>query len=429
MTLSSVQEEHGFNMEMLGTARTIAEATAAGPDQSLASEGEIDRVTLRNFVKGIKTASRANIVPFVLIALCSLSLDNPWPLVALVIASAAVIALMGRVAGQIGKALARGNAARPVRLYELLSVVSGGLWAAKMQPIAVTLGSSLESMFVCVLIVASAIITCIVCADQRRFLYAFLVGFEVVLCSICIWNFGTLGPVPLIATLSLIPVGLTLAHVVRAQNRLIVRTQLENKILADQLCVALQKAEYVANRDSLTGLLNRRAFEKAAEEMKKLGGPKSQLAIVLVDLDHFKAINDTYGHPMGDEVLKSTANLIQSVTGPRSLIGRGDGAVARWGGEEFILLMSNCPMDHAVETAEIIRKTLLSDRAPHWDDNMSVSGSFGIVNWDDGVSLHAAISMADQSMYSAKIGGRNRCCVYHEDGCVPVVQDETEAAL
>lgn len=417
-------------MEMLGTAKTIAEATVAGPGAELASESEIDRATLRNFVKGIKTASRANIVPFALIGLCSFSLASPWALISLVFLSAAVIGIMSLVAGRIGQALARGDASVPVRQYELLSVVSGGLWAAKMQPVAATLGSSIESMFVCVLIVASAIITCIVCADQRRFLYAFLAGFEAVLVSICIWNFSVLGAVPLIATLSLVPVGLILAHVVRAQNRLIVRTQLENKILADQLCVALQKAEYVANRDSLTGLLNRRAFEKAADEMKALGGKTAKLAIILVDLDHFKAINDTYGHPMGDEVLKSTANLIQSVTGPRSLIGRGDGAVARWGGEEFILMMSNCSMDHAIETAELIRTKLLSERAPHWAQEMSVSGSFGIVSWDHGVSLHTAIGMADKAMYSAKISGRNRSCVYHEEGCVPVEQanQETETA-
>lgn len=414
-------------MEMLGTARTIAEATVAGPGAELASESEIDRAALRNFVKGIKTASRANIVPFALIALCSFSLASPWALISLVILSAAVIGIMGRVASRIGRALARGDASVPIRQYEILSVVSGGLWAAKMQPVATTLGSSIESMFVCVLIVASAIITCIVCADQRRFLYAFLVGFEAVLVSICIWNFSVLGAMPLIATVSLVPVGLTLAQVVRAQNRLIVRTQLENKMLADQLCVALQKAEYVANRDSLTGLLNRRAFEKAADEMKALGGKKAKLAIILVDLDHFKAINDTYGHPMGDEVLKSTANLIQNVTGPRSLIGRGDGAVARWGGEEFILMMSNCSMDHAIETAELIRTRLLAERAPHWAQEMSVSGSFGIVSWDHGVSLHTAISMADQAMYSAKISGRNRCCVYHEAGCVSVEQANQEA--
>lgn len=416
-------------MEMLGTARTIAEATASGIGQSLAEESEIDRVTLRNFVKGIKTASLANIVPFVLIGLCSLSLANPWPLISLVLVSAAVIALMARVAARIGKGVARGDAASPIRHYEILSAISGGLWGAKMQPIATTLGTSIESMFVCVLIVVSAVITCVVCADHKRFLYSFLAGFEAVLLSVCLWNLNVLGPVPLIATLSLIPVGLTLAHVVRTQHRLIVRTQLENKILADQLCVALQKAEYVANRDSLTGLLNRRAFEKAAEEMKALGGAKATLAIILVDLDHFKAINDTYGHPMGDEVLKSTANLIQSVTGPRSLIGRGDGAVARWGGEEFILLISNCPMTQAIGTAEAIRKTLHTERAPHWDEEMSVSGSFGIVSWDEGVSLHAAIGMADKAMYSAKISGRNRCCVYREEGCLPVALEDAAVMI
>jgi diguanylate cyclase (GGDEF)-like protein len=129
---------------------------------------------------------------------------------------------------------------------------------------------------------------------------------------------------------------------------------------------------------------------------------------------------------MGDEVLKSTAALIQEVTGPRSLIGRGDGAVARWGGEEFILLLSNCSLEHATETAEVIRARLHRERPSYWPRDMSVSGSFGIAGWSEDVGLHQAISMADQAMYSAKVGGRNRSCVFHEDGCLPVMQQEPE---
>lgn len=414
-------------MEMFGTAKSLEAAIAAATPVSMSvSERDIDRVTLQNFLKGIKTASFANVVPFSLVGLCGLSLDNWQPLALIVLMASAVLVAMWLTAGKIERDLETGDASRTIWLYQALSVVSGGLWGAMMAPVAHTLGTNIESMFVCVVIVASAMITCVVCADQRRFALPFLVGFELVLVPVSLWHSDVIGLIPMIATLALVPVTLTLTQVVRTQTRLIVRTQLENKMLADQLGIALKKAEYVANRDSLTGLLNRRAFEAAAEEMRLIGGNGAKLAIILVDLDHFKSINDSYGHPMGDEVLKSTATLIQEITGPMSLIGRGDGAVARWGGEEFILLLSNCSLDHAVETAELIRARLHRERPSYWPVDMSVSGSFGIADWSEDIGLHQAISMADQAMYSAKVGGPNRSCIFHEDGCLPVTQKKPE---
>lgn len=414
-------------MEMFGTAKSLEAAIAAATPVSMSvSERDIDRVTLQNFLKGIKTASFANVVPFSLVGLCGLSLDNWQPLALIVLLASAVLVAMWLTAGKIERDLETGDASRTIWLYQVLSVVSGGLWGAMMAPVAHTLGTNIESMFVCVVIVASAMITCVVCADQRRFALPFLLGFELVLVPVSLWHSDVIGLIPMIATLALVPVALTLTQVVRTQTRLIVRTQLENKMLADQLGIALKKAEYVANRDSLTGLLNRRAFEAAAEEVRLIGGNGAKLAIILVDLDHFKSINDSYGHPMGDEVLKSTATLIQEITGPMSLIGRGDGAVARWGGEEFILLLSNCSLDHAVETAELIRARLHRERPSYWPVDMSVSGSFGIADWSEDIGLHQAISMADQAMYSAKVGGRNRSCIFHEDGCLPVTQKKPE---
>ncbi len=414
-------------MEMFGTAKSLEAAIAAAtPVPVSVSEGDIDRVTLQNFLKGIKTASLSNLVPFFLIGLCGLSIDNWQPLALIVLLAAAVLCTMWITAGKIQRDLETGDASRATRLYQVLSVVSGGLWGAMMAPVAHTLGTNIESMFVCIVIIASAMITCVVCADQRRFALPFLAGLELVLVPVSLWHSDVIGLIPTIATIALVPVALTLTNVVRTQTRLIVRTQLENELLADQLGIALKKAEFVANRDSLTGLLNRRAFEAAAEEMRLIGGNDARLSIILVDLDHFKSINDSYGHPMGDEVLKSTATLIQEVTGPRSLIGRGDGAVARWGGEEFILLLSNCSLNHATETAELIRARLHRERPSYWPLDMAVSGSFGIADWSEGIGLHQAISMADQAMYSAKVGGRNRSCVFHEDGCLPVMHQEPE---
>ncbi len=93
-------------------------------------------------------------------------------------------------------------------------------------------------------------------------------------------------------------------------------------------------------------------------------------------------------------------------------MGRGDGAIARWGGEEFILLLRNCSLDRASEVAEKLRFGLLALRNPEWPEGLVVTGSFGVAPWTPETPLHTAIAMADEAMYSAKNAGRNRVCLH-----------------
>lgn len=157
--------------------------------------------------------------------------------------------------------------------------------------------------------------------------------------------------------------------------------------------------------DTLTGLFNRREFAKLAD-MVLLGARRdhSHTAAIMVDLDFFKCVNDTYGHPAGDEVIKFMANALRSGV-------RGTDIIARMGGEEFIVLLPKTSVEDAADVAEKIRH--LVQRTPIAIDakpEIQITASFGVTGFVAGQesSLDALYAAADLALYAAKSGGRNR---------------------
>jgi diguanylate cyclase (GGDEF)-like protein len=164
--------------------------------------------------------------------------------------------------------------------------------------------------------------------------------------------------------------------------------------------------------DFLTGLPNRRGFEEGARNILSLGrrhGTATSLA--LLDVDFFKKINDTHGHAVGDEVLKSVAETC------RKACREGD-VVARYGGEEFAVLMPYCDAGGARGRAETIRKALEAALVPLEDGrSVQVTASLGVaeVGPEEG-GLDLAFTRADEALYRAKAKGRNRVCGFGEVG-------------
>jgi len=164
----------------------------------------------------------------------------------------------------------------------------------------------------------------------------------------------------------------------------------------------LQRAERDARLDSLTQLFNRRGFYEQAEASCRVALRHLRpLSLVLLDLDHFKSINDHYGHAIGDIVLKETSRVLTQS------IRRGD-IVARWGGEEFILVLPETDMDAAAEFAERIRLAIATLVIPQVDVHLQVNASFGVGQLVPGQDLDALIGAVDKALYSAKVAGRNR---------------------
>jgi diguanylate cyclase (GGDEF)-like protein/PAS domain S-box-containing protein len=164
-----------------------------------------------------------------------------------------------------------------------------------------------------------------------------------------------------------------------------------------------------AMRDPLTGVFNRRFMMETLErEMARATRDGHPLSLVMMDIDHFKKVNDTYGHMAGDEVLKVLAKFLELET-------RKSDIVSRYGGEEFVVLMPKISGVDAQQRAESWRVELQTSQIAYDDHLISITVSMGIAVKEDGIlSCDNLLSHADQALYSAKQAGRNTIVVWQE---------------
>ncbi len=183
-----------------------------------------------------------------------------------------------------------------------------------------------------------------------------------------------------------------------------------------------QIQEYLseARTDGLTGLNNRRAFDKKLDEMfvqLRRGG--RSFCVMLVDIDHFKHINDRHGHPAGDAVLKQVSRLLADQLENAYI-------VARFGGEEFAALLPT-PMEVAADRVDKVRKLLARQPIRLENQAITVTVSAGLAEPRDEVLIGPIVRRADEALYAAKGRGRNR--VYYHDGRQPVLVGAPEVAV
>jgi two-component system cell cycle response regulator len=182
--------------------------------------------------------------------------------------------------------------------------------------------------------------------------------------------------------------------------------------IAEELIARLRAADRVvsmqrelhrhATTEFLTGVLSRRAFFANAQELcaRANGGA---LSAVMIDVDHFKRINDTYGHGEGDDALRALARELQ----------RHDSTLGRLGGEEFAMLLEGKPLATAVETADQLRQAVEELKMGSGSQTISLTCSFGVSQWEPGDSIDRLLKRADMALYKAKMSGRN--CVVSAD--------------
>lgn len=184
---------------------------------------------------------------------------------------------------------------------------------------------------------------------------------------------------------------------------LLVKTIARELGAALRMTTLVEESRFMATIDALTGLVNRRAFvDWAARELRRAQRYQDPLSLILLDVDHFKHINDRHGHPAGDLVLASVG---------RQLAGkvRTCDVVARWGGEEFVLALPSTGLSGALEVAERARRELeQSTIVTQAGVTVPVTASFGVAELQLGESIDTLIDRADRAMYEAKSSGRNR---------------------
>ena len=205
------------------------------------------------------------------------------------------------------------------------------------------------------------------------------------------WLFGAA-----IALVLLLGLASVATHGYRKERRLELSLAERNQ----QLEQAVRRVSQLAIRDSLTGLLNRRAMMASIDKERARARRHEQIALLaLGDIDHFKNLNDHYGHQVGDEVLRGVADLLQASLRPEDLL-------CRWGGEEFLCLLIVNDERQGLEAVERLRQTLADTPLETSAGELSVTMSFGLARLSE--SFKPSLQAADRALYQAKDGGRNQ---------------------
>lgn len=191
------------------------------------------------------------------------------------------------------------------------------------------------------------------------------------------------------------------------EQRVLSRTNDLNAAMA-QLSQANERLQMLSTTDGLTQIGNRAYFDAAAvTEMRRAERQKGSISIILLDIDHFKRINDTFGHPAGDACLRALADMLR----PR--IDRAGDILARYGGEEFIIVLTGVDLHGALAVAEELRKATDRLRVQFDGKPLRFTASFGVASAvpQAPLSVENLVAAADRALYAAKHGGRN--CVRH----------------
>lgn len=178
-----------------------------------------------------------------------------------------------------------------------------------------------------------------------------------------------------------------------------------------RLVILIEESQRLATTDGLTGLFNRRAFiEQMTNECARADRTEGTAALLVLDLDHFKSINDTFGHASGDAVLAGVAKALRGQL-------RAYDIVARWGGEEFVIALPSVTETIGAEVAERLRAAISNLRIMNSTGTpMPLSVSIGCAQLRRSETLDSLVDRADRAMYAAKVGGRNRVvCASNDD--------------
>ena len=193
-------------------------------------------------------------------------------------------------------------------------------------------------------------------------------------------------------------------------NKQLIQTKIHLENLTRELEEKNKKLDNLANIDGLTGSYNHRFFQNVLEqECKRAARNNSTLALLLVDIDHFKKVNDTYGHQVGDFILAQFCKTLQNNI-------RQYDVLARYGGEEFVIILPETSVADALIVGEKLRAIIESTVFDDNREKYQVTASFGLAGsapaTDDNFSKNVLISEADQALYEAKEKGRNRVVGY-----------------
>ncbi len=347
------------------------------------------------------------LLPLSVMAICAPAIPNMWLMWSLIAAQLVATLCNAWLAGRVGKALQTDGPTEPaIRQWLVMEAVAGMIWGTMFAPLGVTLMHGIAPSTISVSLIVTITSGALVSATVPRLPHALLGGFTATSVPTILYFYSGFGPIVVIAILALLPGLLWMVTVLKTQADRNIRTEMEVGYLSRQLQESLERADYLARHDSLTGLLNRRDFAERAEQIRRQTGDRPTSAIV-IDLDRFKSINDQFGHDIGDQVLVACAEMFRAQIAEYEGSFFSHGLAARWGGEEFVLLLFGCTQERAGQSAECIRLATQQLKCANWPESLSISCSIGVNEWRSNEPLSQALIRADHAMYQAKNSGRN----------------------
>ncbi|MEP7299413.1 MAG: GGDEF domain-containing protein, partial [Burkholderiales bacterium] len=376
---------------------------------------------LQRYLEMSARTSRLTLVAFA-VYLFGFAYQAPlWPRVAAVSALAAVMMLRNIFAQRLQRGM---DAANPMShpLHDALVVATAIVWSVTpyllqhqvgeaalyglmygaLIPVTVTSIGYIAALPACILTVVCGTVPLVLFMLLQQALVPAVMALATVMCVSTLLARAASGHRTLVRAL-----------VAERENALLVQElthyrralETENATLDS----SLRDAARAADRDMLTGLFNRRHVHALAQPLAELVcSGREDVTLCMVDVDHFKQVNDSFGHPVGDEVLRAVGTLL----GAR--LREGD-CLARVGGEEFMIVLRQCDASRGRRVAESVRHNVAASQIRTAAGEVPVTVSLGVAQWAVDESFDAAIERADRALYDAKHGGRDRVEVHDSD--------------
>ncbi len=344
-----------------------------------------------------------SLLTWIVLAIAAITLPYADALVVPLTLRLASLAFSHWSTDRLRKALERGAKLRPhICLTICALAVAGVTWALLLYPFETPRPGDASISTIRGIVIVGVAMVAVTYGPMRWPMFALVGTFTATLLISILMNLDHVSPAMCLTVLA-VSAGIAGFALAAAKQQIAACEMLvENRRLGDELAEAFAQAEFLSQHDPLTGLLNRRAFFEHDAPAQHSGVLRHILAI---DLDHFKAINDRFGHETGDRVLVATADEMRGVV--RTLPHNCHRAV-RLGGEEFALLVEGVDRAAATGLAEALRRRIQRIPDKLGNSAIRVTASIGLASCEPGETIDHALRRSDLAMYRAKDRGRNQ---------------------
>ena len=376
-----------------------------GPDQMSADmrgdvrQADVERQIVHMLAEREKHSLLPNIIAWLACIALSLGFANPLAFAAPLVMRIASILTTRLAAERLRARLREGRPIEQALMQVGLAMCLGGVaWGSLVWPLAsVDQPSAVTIAYAGVILAGACLITSLL-GCLPRLMAAFIASFSVTALGGLAWadrlqdGYFVAGLVLMMAAAGSFALGAAKHH------RKLAEAMIDNRLLSEELADALGHAEFLSQRDPLTGLFNRRAFLECQRERER------DDHLLAIDLDHFKRINDIYGHDIGDRVLVRVAEAIRAVL----MDLPGEHRAVRMGGEEFAIELDVAETPAAEIVADAIRKRIALATLLQEPRGLSATASIGVSRRGRDEAFDSAYRRADQALLEAKRGGRDR---------------------